>query len=268
MKQNDEHSEDDYTILIPVRHTNLFETLFPPAIRAAKKNSGKIILLNAVRVPFKVPVSMADAIAGDRLLMLKEGQDLLQEAGCECEIMTQITTSLTSAIKEIVESRAVDLVIMGSRRKAGFIFKSKLPHKLITLECPIMLSSNNGKAEFKNIVVFTNGLQNVTTMLEHAAFLLDGPAPEMYVIQPSKEQQKKDHLKAVIDEFEKKQQGIKARVFLTPDCAKDEIIEKKVTNDKQNICIFYPYTERKWLKHLFHAGDLIRTDYPIFLFKP
>ncbi len=268
MEQTEERSRDRSTILVPIDNIELFETLLPPAIRAAEKRNSLIILFHAVRVASKVRASRAEEIAAEKMHMLSEGKEMLKEAGRKCEIMVQITHSLTSAIKEIVESREVDLIIMGSRNKSAFMFNSMVYHKLLKLNCPIMLSKDNVKAEFKNVIVLDEMLQNVTSMLEHAAFLLGSTKPKIFVIQTSNEQEKIDELKNEITKFEKKQHDFKAQIFIEPNVVKGDIMKIMVTDDKKDTCFFYSYSEMKWLKHLFHTGDLIKTDHPVFLFKP
>lgn len=267
MKQP-ESKKDNYTILVPINRTTLFKTLLLPAIRAAEERNSHIILLNVVRVPTKVRVSKAEDIATERLNMLAEGEKILEEAGCKCEKIVRIEQNLASAIKEIVESRGVDLVIMGTRTTTSFLFNGMIYHQLLDLSCPILLGRDNVIAEFKNIILLDDGLQNVVPMLEHATFLLNNANSKIFVVQASKEAKPSDMLKKNIETFKETRKGYIPEIVLAPNAIKDDIMKIMITDKKEDTCMFYSYSKIKWLKHLFRSGNLIKTDYPVFLFKP
>ncbi len=257
-----------FTILVPVCEANLYETLLHPAIRAAKKYNGKIILLNTVRVPFNTRNYMGKSFVTDRLQMLQNGQEMIKAASCECEIMVQVRHNLLSALKEVAKQRNVNLVIMGLRNKYEFILRRDLYHNVLSLNCPVILAKHNVKTDYKNVVILIDEVRNVIAVLEHAALLLSGKNSKIYVVHNSNKQQETDKLKTEIAKFEKEQNDIKSQVFLTPDFVKDDMIKRTATDDKKNSCIFYTYYKENRLKHILHAGKLIKTDSPLFLYKP
>ncbi len=69
------------------------------------------------------------------------------------------------------------------------------------------------------------------------------------------------------DSFLETPSGTMFSVKLTNAGIKVEI-KKTATDDKKNSCIFYTYYKENRLKHILHAGKLMKTDSPLFLYKP
>jgi nucleotide-binding universal stress UspA family protein len=262
----DSQTDEDYAVLVPVQKRKLLKSLLPPAIRAAKECNGKIILLNVVERPIKVKDATAKRIASYRKALLSKGRKMINVAGCECEITVKIARSSASVIKRIAEERQVKMVMMGGRERTSSLFKSEIHHKLLRLNIPIIICKDQVKGDLESVVVFIDDLQHAYSMMLHAPFLLSDKNPKMYIVHTFSERADLNRLKSHIDDLKKDRPEFPAQIILKQ--VPSDISRKISTVDKQNTCILFSYSGRKWFKDLFSAGEMSRTDFPVFLFKP
>ncbi|TYP93734.1 hypothetical protein LX73_1444 [Fodinibius salinus] len=82
----------------------------PPAIRADKRNNGKIILLNIIDIPYQLPTSEAEEFKLERELKLEYVRQIIESAGCKVEITVRIAHRLSHAIEQLANSRILILL--------------------------------------------------------------------------------------------------------------------------------------------------------------
>lgn len=101
----------EYTVLVSLQNIDLIKTLLPPAIRAAKRQDGKIILLNVIEIPYQLPPSEAKQFILEREFKLEYARQVIETAGCDVEIMIRIAHRITYAIKHLSKDENVNIII-------------------------------------------------------------------------------------------------------------------------------------------------------------
>lgn len=101
----------EYTVLVSLQDIDLTKTLLPPAIRAAKRHDGKIILLNIIEIPYQLPPSEAKQFLLEREFKLEYARQIIETAGCDVEIMIRIAHRITYAIKHLSKDENVNIII-------------------------------------------------------------------------------------------------------------------------------------------------------------
>lgn len=266
----------NFTVLIPVHKAELFEALLPPAIEAAKKYDGKVLLLNIIEKPYLASPQKAEEKRSKRKSLLSKGMKKLQEAGCKCEIQIEISPDISGAIKRIAQSRNVNLIIMGSNGNQYAFFKNEIPYKLQQLDCAIIVARETVKSQFNRIFVFVDRLYNVPSMLEHASFLVSSEESTLHIVHDFEEtglNEELDTLLEQIDTFKKdnlefSEEIIHSRIAETAGKPIDISAE-----DEKNSCVLIRY-RGNWLEQLMrmhrNEPDVIAesTGLPILVYKP
>lgn len=111
VKNGSSQLRDEYTILVPIQNPGQFELLLPPAIDLATKHNGRVILLNIIEIPYQLPPSSARKFILERELLLSEGLEMLERAGCRGSSAVRIAHDENNAIKQFSKDENVNIII-------------------------------------------------------------------------------------------------------------------------------------------------------------
>lgn len=101
----------EYTVLVSLQDMDLTQSLLPPAIRAAKRHDGKIILLNVIEIPYQLPPSEAKQFILEREFKLEYARQIIETAGCDAKIKVRIAHRISYAIQRFLKDKNVNLII-------------------------------------------------------------------------------------------------------------------------------------------------------------
>ena len=106
--------EVPYRVLVPVANPDSLSTLLPPAVHAAKSNSGKVTLLHIVTVPAPAPLSSgyqyleaSEALQDKAISMVRDDDDVA------VEFIVRVARRVAPAIIDTAREQRADLVVIG-----------------------------------------------------------------------------------------------------------------------------------------------------------
>ncbi|SHG52395.1 Universal stress protein family protein [Fodinibius roseus] len=266
----------NFTVLVPIHKAELFKTLLPSAIEAAKKYNGKVLLLNVIKKPYLASPQKAEEKRPKRTSFLSEGMSMLHQAECKREIQIEISPDISRTIKRIAQMRAVHLIVMGSNGNQRAIFKNEIPYNLQQLACSIMVARGTEKSPFSRVVVFADRLHDVPPMLDHASFLVSSKNPTLHVFHDFQAASLNTELDTFLKQIKKfKTNNPEFSGEITHNCIAEtagDPIEIPAKGKKRS-CVLIRYRGH-WFQQLItmHKNDpdmvAQSTGLPIFLYKP
>ena len=106
--------EVPYRVLVPVANPDSLSTLLPPAVHAAKSNSGKVTLLHIVTVPAPAPLSSgyqyleaSEALQDKAISMVRDDDDVA------VEFIVRVARRVAPEIIDTAREQRADLVVIG-----------------------------------------------------------------------------------------------------------------------------------------------------------
>ncbi|WP_445665425.1 universal stress protein [Fodinibius sp. AD559] len=110
-KSGSSQLKDGYSVLVPIQNSKEFDVLLPTAIDLATTHNGRVILLNIIEIPYQLPPSAAERFITERELLLSEGLDMLERAGCRGSSAVRIAHDKNDAIKQFSKDENVNIII-------------------------------------------------------------------------------------------------------------------------------------------------------------
>jgi len=264
---------DINTILIPIKGPDLFESLLPPAIRAANKYEAKVILLHVWETFDSNPSSER---IEDRQHMLDEAEEILEKAHCKTEILIKKKHKYIPVIKEVVQENDVNLILMGNHGNKTAIFNNEIPHRLQKMHCNILASRMRVECDFEKIAILADDLNVLPSMLEHATFLTSSDQSVFHIIFDFLEKnvnEDLDFIKAQVETFKQNNSHFKGEIKYTRLKALPGDHTQFFSSNDKKTCILIRY-QGNWVEQLLtgriNNPDMIAqsTAYPTYLFKP
>lgn len=265
----------NFTVLVPVHKSALFESLLPPAIKAAKKYKGKVLLLNIIEKPYLVSHQKAEEKRPARKALLSQGIDILQGAECKGNMEIVISPDVSRAIKNVAQSNDVNLIVLGSNKKQRAIFSNEIPYKLQQLDCSIIMERETVRSQFKKVFVFADRLPKVQRMLEHASFLASSNEPALHVLHDFRASSLNEELDTLLEQIETYKTNNPSFSGEITHSRFGEIAGDPINipaKDKKNSCVLIRY-KGNWFEQLItiHKNDpdviAQSTGLPIYVYK-
>ncbi len=264
--------ENRYTVLVAVHKNELYDTLLPPAVKAASKNDGIILLFNVIEIPYHLPPSATDEYFEERQDFLSIGLEKLKNVKCRVETLVCVAHDVAYALKRTVHSRNVDLIIMGPQNSP--VLHHTIEHSLLENCCNILVPKHHRYTEFTKVLVYAVEPHYINAMLEHANYLLSNGKTTIHILYDFDDKAKPfyfDTHKAHVEYFKKNHPEFTGKINF------DKIEEKKkgVINlpelNSEETCILFQYKE-DWLKKILGTSTPAKiedaTHLPVFLFSP
>ncbi len=169
-----EKTSGHYRILVPIANPKSLSQLLVPAINAAKKNEGVILLLNVIVVPEQTPLSQGKPLVEERRKLLSQALKMVEDSGVPAESLIKISHRPANAIVNTVLERKADLLIMGWRGKSRSKF-TKIGRNIDLIvqqvNCEAMIVQQIQDPPFEHILIPSLNPNQLTAALEKAVFL-------------------------------------------------------------------------------------------------
>ena len=266
-----EHTE--YTVLVPLQDMDLSNALLPPAIRAAKRHNGKVILLNIIEIPYQLPPSEAEQFILEREFKLEYARQIIETAGFEVEIMVRIAHRLPHAIEQLANSWDIDLIVMWAKNK-GLLWNKEIYQKVYNVNSNLLIAKERVKTHFEEVIIQVDELQAARSMIEHATYLLGREEGSIHMIPDFSTNDEKSTLKkvrSIVDRFHRQNPWFTGKTIinqLQPKSAIKKYLNKMYHEGTGSTCVLVPYPSGKksgtgpWL-----SDKAEKLNLPVFLSK-
>lgn len=265
--------KSEYTVLVPLQDMDVGKTLLPPAIRAANRHDGKIILLNIIEIPYQLPPSEAEQFTLEREFKLQYARQIIETAGCDGQIMVRIAHRIPYAIKQLASSLDIDLIIMQAEKK-GLWWAKKISLELYTVKSNLLAARNNADSHFNKVILTVDDPLSARSMMEHATYLLESEEGTIHIIPDYSPNNKKStlrKLRSIVDEFNRQNPWFAGKTVihqLQPKSAARNYLNEMYHKGKGSTGVLFPYSPGKksragtWL-----SDEAEELNLPVFLSK-
>jgi amino acid transporter/nucleotide-binding universal stress UspA family protein len=175
-----------YRILVPIANPRSLRRLLIPAIAAAQKNEGIILLLNVIVVPEQTPLSQGEIFIDERRKLLSQAQEIAADGGVPVESLIKISHRPAQAIIQTALETKADLLVMGWRGKSR-AKRTRVGRNIDAINqqvnCETMIIQEVNEPPFENILIPSLGANQIPAMLAHAALLGSGRPPQIKILR-------------------------------------------------------------------------------------
>lgn len=264
--------EDRYTVLVAVHKKELYDALLPPAVKAANKNDGIILLFNVIEIPYHLPPSATEEYFEEREEFLSIGVEKLDNVECRVEMLVCVAHDVPYALKRTVHSRNVDLIIMGPHNSP--VLNHTIEHTLLEDCCNILVTKQHKYTKFTKILVYAVEPHYINAMLEHANYLLSSGKSTIHILYDFDDKAKPfyfDTHKAHVEYFKKNHPKFTGKIIFDKIEEKTKGVINLPEVNSEKTCVLFQYKE-DWLKKILGTSTPAKiedaTHLPVFLFSP
>ncbi len=263
------HDADEprFKILVPLANPSSLPILLPPAISAARKQNGLVILLHVVVVPDQLPVSAGSRYIEKSRDLIKEAVRIIEGQGVPVNVLIRVSHRAAQAIAESVTEQGVNLLIMGWRgrsRARQTAVGSNIDRILTEVNCDTLILQQNGVPPFDKILVPIADPTQTASALYQARLLARDNGAQIVVLHahhPNLEDSVRANLQSgiqrEIDDFVKQngfeQLRVELRLIKSSNPVRTII---QVANDFS--CVVLGATRDSWLKRKFFSTKMSR----------
>lgn len=265
-----------YRVLVSVANPDSLETLLQPAIRAAKTENGKIILLHIVIVPTPTPLSQSheyiDASAGLR----DKAIAMVRDADVPVEFIIRVARNVADAIIDTVKEKRADLLLMGWRgqnQTENTMLGYNLDKVINEVSCELMMLQSSGKLA-QRILIPVADPQQIPFALQAAQLYASDENTALdilHVLPPDTATADKD---AILRSLQRRVDGVRLNqgtaniVIQQSGDRRTPIVETAQEYD----LLVLGATRDTWLKRRFFGNTPIaiahESDTPVVLLRP
>ncbi|GAD52378.1 hypothetical protein MBEHAL_1138 [Halarchaeum acidiphilum MH1-52-1] len=145
-----EPSEADYQVVVPVANPETADQLMRTAIDLARENGGEILALSVVTVPQQTPLNEGRKFVGDERELLEHAIDIAEDADVPVSGTVKIGHDVSTAILNTIEQHDSDAVLMGWRGRArsrDIVLGSNVDEVVTGAKCDVMVERIGGRIE-------------------------------------------------------------------------------------------------------------------------
>ncbi len=262
-----------YMILVPLQDISYSKTLLPPAIRAAKRHNGKIILFNVIEIPYQLAPSEAEQYIMERESKLEYARQIIEKEGCDVEIMVRIAHRMPYAIEHFAGSLNIDLIVMWARNSES-LWNNEIYQKLYDVNSNMLVAMKQVETYFDEVIIQVDDLQAASSMIEHATYLLrseDGTIHLIPVFGENDERSTLRTLRSIVNNFKRQNSWFDGKTIvnqLQPKSATKQYLNDMYDKSPGSIGLLISYPTGKksgadtWLK-----DEAEKLNLPVFLSK-
>ena len=145
-----------YRVLVPIANPASLPALLQPAIKAAIKEKGKILLLHVITLPDQLPLSAGGQYIEPARALTNKALEIVAAANVPAEAVIRISHRPADAIIHTAHERKVELMVMGwhgeSRSGASFIGRN-VDHILEQVNCTALLIQQKQTPPYQRILI-------------------------------------------------------------------------------------------------------------------
>lgn len=203
-------AEEGYTVLVSIANPDSSAMLIPPAVEAARRNKGSLVLLHVIHVPRQLPLSAVRSRTSDWQSLIDDALDQVPQ-DVEASAFIRIAHSPAQAIIDMAKETDAELLVMGWRGKP------RDPRRLIGHTADRIIQEVNGdvmvvqkiaKAPFKRLLVPVDEPSEAPFALRTAQYAAGGNRSDidvLHVFHPDVDDAARetfmDKLREAVDEF-------------------------------------------------------------------
>ncbi|MBW7882176.1 MAG: amino acid permease [Caldilineaceae bacterium] len=146
----------DYQVLVPIANPASLPNLLWPAINAARREEGRILLLHVVTVPEQTPLSAGREYIQQSRPLIEEALRITEAKDVPAEVIVRISHRPADAIVQTALERGVNLLIMGWRgqSKTGTAFIGRNIDRIVeAVNCEVLVIQQLQVPPFQRILV-------------------------------------------------------------------------------------------------------------------
>ena len=256
-----EAKSERYEVLVPVANPDSLSNLLPPAIEAAKRYDGVVILLNVISVPDQLNLSAGRRYVDRSREVLQKARQIVEDAGAEAEVLIRIAHRLPDAIIQTALERDVDLMVMGWRGKSSNVrvtVGNKADYIMDEVNCDVLVVQQMQNPPFKKVVVPIANPNTVEELLRKAVLInensKDAQIDLLHIFKDDMPDAEKEvhrsQLKELVQEYLDENPDVAERVHFVFEDASD-IIGTIVEKSKEYDAIVLGATNANWTQRRF-----------------
>ncbi len=270
-----------YQVLVPVANPDALDNLLPPAIEAARRNNGIVVLLNVITIPDQLSLSAGSKYVDISREVLKQARQLVEDAGIDAEVLIRIAHRLPDAIIQTAIERDVDLMVMGWRGKSAgtrIIVGKKADYIMDEVNCDVLVVQQMQNPPFRRVVVPVSNPATIEQLLRKAVLINgDNKDARIDLLHIFREGMSGDGKEAVTAQLRDRIKGyleqnpdISARVNFVFEVAGD-VLESIIEKTKEYDAIVLGATNPTWARRRFLIDKPVvirqKTQKPVMLVR-
>jgi amino acid transporter/nucleotide-binding universal stress UspA family protein len=181
-----EGTSDRFRILVPIANPQSLKQLLFPAIHAAKKTEGMIILLNVIVVPEQTPLSQGKHFVEERRKLILQALKIVEDNGVPVESIIKISHRPANAIINTTVEKKADLLVMGWHGKSRGKF-TKIGRNIDLImqkvNCEAMIVQQVQNPPFEHILIPTLDPSQLPGALDKALLLGSGQSQKIKILR-------------------------------------------------------------------------------------
>lgn len=104
-----------FKVLVPIANPASLPVLIQPALEAARRHNGMVVLLHVITVPDQLPLSAGTRYLKESKALTEEGAAHVEAAGASVQTLVRIAHNAADAIIQTTHELDINLLIMGWR---------------------------------------------------------------------------------------------------------------------------------------------------------
>ena len=145
-----------YRVLVPIANPASLPALLQPAIKAAVKEHGKILLLHVIMLPDQLPLSAGGQYIEPARALTNKALEIVAAANVPAEAVIRISHRPADAIIHTAHERKIDLVVMGWHGESRYnttLIGRNVGHILGQIDCTALLIQQKQAPPFQRILI-------------------------------------------------------------------------------------------------------------------
>lgn len=270
-----------YQVLVPVANPDALGNLLPPAIEAARRNNGIVVLLNVITIPDQLSLSAGSKYVDKSREVLKHARKVVEDAGIDAEVLIRIAHRLPDAIIQTAIERDVDLMVMGWRGKSSgprTIVGNKADYIMDEVNCDVLVVQQMQCPPFDKVVVPVSNPATIEQLLRNAVLIngdnKDARIDLLHIFRGGISEEEKEAVKLQLrdrtKEYLEQNSDISARVNFVFEVAED-VLEFIIAKTKEYDAIVLGATNPTWAQRRFLIDKPVvirqKTQKPVMLVR-
>ncbi|MFN2201290.1 MAG: amino acid permease [Caldilineaceae bacterium] len=273
---------DGYTVLVPIANPASLPVLIQPALNAARRQNGSVILLNVITVPDQLPLSAGRRYLKESRALTELGAQIVEADGVRVQTLVRIAHNAADAIIQTTEEHNIDLLIMGWRgdsHSTSSYIGSNIDRIVREVNCESLIVQSSRTPPFEKILVPIADPMQIQSALDAAGYFCDGGCQQIdvvHVFRPeATEDEKTKYLQTLEAAIAKSSNGDEPNdrpaVTIRTD-TDDDVVQTISRVSKGYDCVVVGMTRDSWLKQRFlgsrPAQLAAKLEPPMILVQP
>ncbi|MFN2135548.1 MAG: amino acid permease, partial [Candidatus Promineifilaceae bacterium] len=177
--------DDGYTVLVPIANPASLPVLIQPALNAARRQNGSVILLNVITVPDQLPLSAGRRYLKESRALTAQGAQIVEADGVRVQTLVRIAHNAADAIIQTTEEHNIDLLIMGWRgdsHSTSSYIGSNIDRIVREVNCESLIVQSSRTPPFEKVLVPIADPMQIQTALDAAGYFCDGGCQQIDVV--------------------------------------------------------------------------------------